>query len=39
VRVGLGAVADAVLARLGDVGLGRGIDRDEPVEQPPHAGR
>jgi len=29
-RIGPGAIADAVLARLGYVGLGRGIDRDQP---------
>ena len=33
------AVAEAVLTRLGHVRLGRGTDRDEPVEQPPHAVR
>ena len=38
-RVGLRAVAHAVLARLRDVGLGGGIHHDEPVEHAPHAVR
>ena len=36
-RVSFGALADAVFARLGDVGLGRGIDCRQPVEHAPHS--
>ena len=36
-RMSAGAVADAVFAGFRHVGFGRGIDRDETVEQPPHA--
>src|SRR6516162_262955 len=37
--VGSGGIADAVLAGLHNVGLGRGIGRDEAIEQPLHPWR